>query len=154
MSPNYNVITLSKALQSMQKRSLPSGFSRAVDKECWSHRFLLHSCPNEGPCLHDGKAIPDLGYADDFVLLATTAMGLQRLLDAVAKFCTRMGMVIHIHKTKVIAFGHLYPVPFQWTINGETLETVLQIKYLGVIFTAHAGLSLTFGPLKTKMCAA
>ena len=118
------------------------------------HRFLLHCCPNEGPCLVDGTAVPDLGYADDFVLLATTAMGLQRLLDAVAKFCTCMGMVIHIQKTKVIAFGHLYPVPFQWTINGETLETVLQIKYLGVVFTAHTGLSLTFGPLKTKMCAA
>ena len=118
------------------------------------HRFLLHCCPNEGPCLVDGTAVPDLGYADDFVLLARTAMGLQRLLDAVAKFCTCMGMVIHIQKTKVIAFGHLYPVPFQWTINGETLETVLQIKYLGVVFTAHAGLSLTFGPLKTKMCAA
>ena len=108
----------------------------------------------KAPAWWTARRSPDLGYADDFVLLARTAMGLQRLLDAVAKFCTCMGMVIHIQKTKVIAFGHLYPVPFQWTINGETLETVLQIKYLGVVFTAHAGLSLTFGPLKTKMCAA
>ena len=53
----------------------------------------------------NGRAIPDLGYADDFVLLATNAMGLQRLLGAVAKFCTSMGMVISIQKTKVIAFG-------------------------------------------------
>ena len=118
------------------------------------HRFLLHCCPNEGPCLANGRAIPDLGYADDFVLLATTAQGLQRLLDAVAKFCISTGMVISIQKTKVIAFGHLYPVPYQWTVNGEQLEVVLQIKYLGVVFTAHTGLSLTFGPLKRNMCAA
>ena len=114
------------------------------------HRFLLHC----GPCLANGKAVPDLGYADDFVLLATTAQGLQRLLDAVAKFCISMGMVISIQKTKVIAFGHLYPVPYQWTVNGEQLEVVLQIKYLGVVFTAHTGLSLTFGPLEKNMCAA
>ena len=65
-----------------------------------------------------------------------------------------MGMVISIQKTKVIAFGHLYPVPYQWTVNGEQLEVVLQIKYLGVVFTAHTGLSLTFGPLEKNMCAA
>ena len=118
------------------------------------HRFLLHCCPNEGPCLRDGRAVPDLGYADDFVLLATTAAGLQRLLDAVTKFCTSMGMVISIRKTKVIAFGHLYPVPFQWTIHGEQLEVVLQLKYLDVIFTAHTGMSLTFGPLQRTMSAA
>ena len=65
-----------------------------------------------------------------------------------------MGMVISIQKTNVIAFGQLYPVPFQWTINGEQLEIVHQMKYLGVIFMSRAGLSLTFGPLKRNMCAA
>ena len=45
-------------------------------------------------------------------------------------------------------------MPFQWTIDGETLEAVLEMKYLGVIFTAHTGLFLTVGPLNTKMCAA
>ena len=95
----------------------------------------------------DGRAVPDFGYADDFMLLATIAVGLQRLLDAVAKFCISMGMVISIQKTKVAAFSQLYPVPFQWTINGEQLEVVLQLKYLGVIFAAHTrGCLLLLGP--------
>ena len=59
------------------------------------------------------------------MLLATSVAGLQRLLDAMTKFCTSMGMVISIQKTKVIAFGHLYPVPFQWTINKGQLEVVV-----------------------------
>ena len=65
-----------------------------------------------------------------------------------------MGMVTSIQKTKAIAFGQLYPVPFQWTIHVEQLEVVLHLKYLGVIFTAHTGMSLTFGPLKRNMSAA
>ena len=34
--------------------------------------------------LQDSRVVLDLGYANEFVLLVTTAMGLQRLLDAVA----------------------------------------------------------------------
>ena len=65
-----------------------------------------------------------------------------------------MGMVISVQKTKLIAFGHLYPVLYQWSINGEQLEIVLQIRYLDIVFTAYIGMSLTFGPLKRNMCAA
>ena len=46
------------------------------------HRYLKLYCPCEGFALADGTLVPDLGYADDFVLLATSAEGLQRLLDA------------------------------------------------------------------------
>ena len=35
--------------------------------------------------MQDGRAVPDLGYADGFVLLARITVGLQRLLDAVAQ---------------------------------------------------------------------
>ena len=52
----------------------------------------------------DGRVVPDLGYADDFLLLASTAAGLKRLVDAVTKFCTSMAMVISIQNTKAIAF--------------------------------------------------
>ena len=109
------------------------------------HRYLLHCCPNEGPGLQDGKVVPDLGYADGFMLLATTAKGLQRLLDAVANFCTCMGMVTCIQKTEVIAFGHLYPVFFQWLINGEQLEIVFQLINTLVSFLRRMKASPSLG---------
>ena len=88
------------------------------------HRSRLHCCSNEGPSLQDSRVVPDLGYADDFVLMATIATGLQRGLDAVAMFCTgagtSMGMIIRGDQGAfVIAFEYLYPVHFHWTINGS-----------------------------------
>ena len=41
------------------------------------------SCLAAGPRLQCGRYVPILGYADDFALLATTPVGLQRSLDAV-----------------------------------------------------------------------
>ena len=100
------------AINSNGRFGMPALFKTSVKQGCLLsptlfglfanglHRFLLHCCPNEGPCLQNGRAIPDLGYAYDFVLLAATAMGLQRPLDVVAKFCTSIGMVIHIQRLK------------------------------------------------------
>ena len=118
------------------------------------HRYLRQCCPQVGPSLIDGSLVPDLGYADDFLLLALSAEGLQQLLDSADSFCTSMGMIISVPKTKVIVFNHLYPIPYQWIVSAEVLEIVSQIKYLGVIFTVQGDLSPTFGHLKRNMCAA
>ena len=40
------------------------------------HRYLQLYCPADGFALADGTLVPDLGYADGFVLLATSAAGL------------------------------------------------------------------------------
>ena len=69
------------------------------------HRYLKECCPNEGLWLSTGHRVPDLGYADDFVLMASTPEGLQRLIDAVISFCLLMGMVISIPKTMVLVFN-------------------------------------------------
>ncbi len=45
------------------------------------HRFLLTECPDQGPVLSDWRHVPDLGYADDFVLIADTR-GPRRLAEA------------------------------------------------------------------------
>ena len=53
------------------------------------HRYLLAECPDERHVLSDRLRVPDIGYADDFVLLADTLEGLQRLIDATMAFCNR-----------------------------------------------------------------
>jgi len=50
--------------------------------------------------------VPDLGYADDFCLLATSAAGLQRLLlDCAHGFLSSVGMEVSAEKSRVLVFG-------------------------------------------------
>ncbi len=41
-------------------------------------------------------------YADDMVLLATSAAGLQAQLGVLARYCERWDIVVNITKTKVL----------------------------------------------------
>ena len=118
------------------------------------HRFLLAECLDLGPALSDGRRVPDLGYADDFVLLADTPEGLQRLIDATAAFCVATGMQICIQKTKVLVFAKRWPGPYQWLCNQYPLEWVDNIRYLGLQFDSCVGLHATYSSLHGKMWAA
>jgi hypothetical protein len=50
-------------------------------------------------------SVPCLFYADDLVLLSTTADGLQNALNTLELFCNRWRLSINIAKTKVIIFN-------------------------------------------------
>ena len=58
------------------------------------HRHLLRKCPDVGPQMNCGRHVPDLGYADDFALLATASQGLQRSINAVFRLCQSIGMIL------------------------------------------------------------
>jgi hypothetical protein len=118
------------------------------------HRFLLAECPTQGPVLSDGRRVPDLGYADDFVLLDDTPAGMQRLIDATATFCLATGMQICIEKTKVLVFARQWPGPYQWLCNHHPLEWVDNIRYLGLQFDSRIGVHATYSSLHGKMWAA
>ncbi len=116
------------------------------------HRHLLWRCPDEGPQLRCGQRVPDLAYADDFVLMAATPTGLQRLLDAAVEFCQLVGMVISVEKSKVMVFTEKFPGPYEWLCS--PLQWVAQFDYLGVSFSAGSGMGSTFGKLHKNMWAA
>lgn len=86
------------------------------------HRHLMLRCPGEGPQLGSGQRVPDLGYADDFVLMVSSADGLQRLIDAAVEFCAQVGMCISGDKTKVLVFCKTLPGPYQWVFAGSPLH--------------------------------
>ena len=109
------------------------------------HRYLLHNCPSAGPQLQCGRYVPILGYADDFALLATTPVGLQRSLDAVFELCQSIGMVVSIDKSKVMVFSPCMVGPYQWSCGGVLLQWVAQCKYLGIIFDAVQGMYREWG---------
>ena len=86
--------------------------------------------------------------------MALSPQGLQRLIDLVCEFCTFMGMVVSVAKTKVMVFNIAFPGPFQWTCGAEQLEFVLDFKYLGILFNALHGMAVTFPMLKRHMFGA
>ncbi len=118
------------------------------------HRFLAARCPDTGPVLSDGRRVPDLGYADDFVLLAESPEGLQALINATVEFCDATGLLISADKTKVLVFSQVWPGPFQWVCYGQPPEWVVQMKYLGLFFQAQQGMHATYSDLNKKVWGA
>ena len=58
-------------------------------------------------CSH--RKITVLKYADDLVLLANTAEGLQSGLDALHSYCTINKLTVNIKKSKVMCFANKLP---------------------------------------------
>ena len=66
-----------------------------------------------------GRNINNLRYADDTTLMAESEE-LKSLLIKVKEESEKVGLKLHIQKTKTMAFG---PIT-SWEMNGETVETV------------------------------
>ena len=105
------------------------------------------------PVLLSGAIVPDLHYADDAVLMASSAQSLQHLINMVSAFSALVGMVISVPKTKGLVFSSGYPGPYQWLYSGQQLEIVSAFKELGLIFHAEHGLQTPYAILKQKMFA-
>jgi hypothetical protein len=133
----------------------PTLFGLLLDGLHWA---LLAGAPGVGPQLACGRPVPDLGYADDFCLLATSAAGLQRLLDTAYGFLNSVGMELSVAKTCVLVFGATAAAAAAadgaaWTCGGVELRRVERYKYLGLIFSAKDGIAATFAPLCGRLYA-
>ena len=118
------------------------------------HHFLMSRGLVDVPVLSSGVQVPDLAYADDVALMASSPQGLQRLLDLVCEFCGPIGMIVSVPKSKVLVFNVVFPGPLQWTCGGEQLQIVAEFKYLGIHFDAMHGMAVTFPSLKKNMFGA
>ena len=67
-----------------------------------------------------GRNINNLRYADDTTLMAESEEGLKSLLMKVKEDSEKVGLMLNIQKTKIMATG---PVT-SWEIDGETVEIV------------------------------
>ena len=66
----------------------------------------------------DGRDINNLRYADDTTLMAESEEELKSLLMKVKEESEKVGLKLHIQKTKITASG---PIT-SWRIDGETME--------------------------------
>ena len=67
-----------------------------------------------------GRNINNLRYVDDTTLMAESEEGLKSLLMKVKEESEKVGLKLHIQRTKIMASG---PIT-SWQIDGETMETV------------------------------
>ena len=69
-------------------------------------------------------------FADDIVLLSTSAQGLKKHLETLENYCSKWNLQINEAKTKVSMFGTNYT--YQFHCNSLPLEVVEDYKYLGL----------------------
>ena len=77
------------------------------------------------------RNVNNLRYADDTTLMAESEE-LKRLLIKVKEKSEKVGLKLHIQKTKIMASG---PIT-SWQIDGETVETGNDFIFLGSKITA------------------
>ena len=69
-------------------------------------------------------------FADDIILLSTSAQGLRKHLETLEDYCSKWNLQINEAKTKVSVFGTNYA--HQFHCNSLPLEVVEDYKYLGM----------------------
>ena len=84
-----------------------------------------------------GRNINNLRYADDTILMAESEEELKNLLMKVKEESEKVGLKLHIQKTKIMASG---PIT-SWQIDGETVETVADFILGGSKITADGDCS-------------
>ena len=75
-----------------------------------------------------GRNINSLRYLDDTTLMAKIEEELKSLLVKVKEESEKFGLKLNIQKTKIMASG---PTT-SWQIDGETVETVADLYFLGL----------------------
>ena len=84
-----------------------------------------------------GRNVNNLRYADDTTLTAESEEELKSLLMKVKVESERVGLKLNIQKTKIMASD---PIT-SWQIDGETVETVSDIIFLGSKITVDGDCS-------------
>ena len=79
-----------------------------------------------------GRNINNLRYADDTTFMAESEEELKNLLMKVKEKSEKVGLKVNIQKTKIMASGLITA----WQIDGETMEIVTDINFLGSKITA------------------
>ena len=79
-----------------------------------------------------GRNINSLKYSDDTTLMAEIEEELKSLFMKVKEESEKVGLKLNIQKTKIMASS---PIS-SWQVDGETMETVRDVSFLGSTITA------------------
>ena len=109
--------------------------------------------------LGSDSPLPPLLYADDMVLLSTSAAGLQRQLQLLEQYCRQWGLTVNTVKTKAMllsgadkqAAAQRTVEAAQLSFGGQQLEAVPSFKYLGITFHSTTCLAGAAAPPRTQL---
>ena len=87
--------------------------------------------------LQAGRNINNLRYADDTTHMAESEEELRSLLMKVKEESEKVGLKLNIQKTKIMASS----IITSWQIDGETMESVTNLIFLGSKITADGDYS-------------
>ena len=79
-----------------------------------------------------GQVIQDVRFADDQGMVASTEVGLQRIMDRLTEVACRYGMKINVKKTKVMRVSRKGGEAINIVVEGHQVEQVKKFRYLGV----------------------
>ena len=105
----------------------------------------------QDPVILDSQKINCLMYADDVILLSSSADGLQSKLDKLNVYCKDWCLDINVKKTKIIVFnksGKQFNYLFKF--HNKILECVPHYKYLGLHFSSSGSFSYAKSELYKK----
>ena len=91
---------------------------------------------NEGIIIN-GKVINNIRFADDTVIIASSAEELQRLLSRTSTFCEQYGLKINVKKTKYMIITKGTDIQANINLLGRQIERVQKYKYLGTWITEN-----------------
>uniref|UniRef100_A0A8D8VL77 Craniofacial development protein 2 n=2 Tax=Cacopsylla melanoneura TaxID=428564 RepID=A0A8D8VL77_9HEMI len=100
-------------------------YSEAIFQEALEHV--------ESGILLNGKRVNNFRYADDTVIFADTAEGLQTLMNKVAVISRKYGLEVNTSKTKVMIISKERISNVAFTINDQHVERVPAYTYLGTM---------------------
>ena len=85
-------------------------------------------------------------FADDLCLLAPTRAALAKMIENSASYCNKFGLTFNTSKSKIVVFSRravekdrLCPI----YLNGERMEYVDSIKYLGTTIESNKGFTFS-----------
>ena len=107
------------------------------------HSIFINDLPNalQGnethPVILSNKLLNCLMYADDIALISQSKEGLQCCLNKLNAYCKTWQLTVNNDKTTVVVFNKTGKMTndSRFHIDGKELETVKEMKYLGIIFS-------------------
>ena len=93
----------------------------------------IFSFDGNDPIVVDHTPINCLIYADDLVIMSTSAEGLQECLNKLATYCNKWKLQVNLKKTKIILFNRQGSLikKHNFHFMSNNIEVTKQYKYLG-----------------------
>lgn len=97
----------------------------------------IFSFDGSDPIVVDHSPINCLIYADDLVIMSTSAEGLQNCINKLATYCDKWKLQVNLKKTKVILYNRQGSLikKYNFRFKSNNIEVTKQYKYLGFIFS-------------------